>query len=79
MILDRASESNLDSLHEGQLSEFLVHEPFSGDHAENFEHGLTDTTIEFSEVKRAIIQSLQREFGGRQPMGELLARRWQKG
>ena len=31
MILDRASESNLDSLHERQLSEFLVHESFSGD------------------------------------------------
>jgi hypothetical protein len=51
IIFDRVSASNLDSLPERQLSESLADELFRGTHAENFEHGLTDTTIEFSEVK----------------------------
>lgn len=60
IIFDRAFASNLDSLPERQLSEFLVDELFLGTHAENFEHGLRDTTIEFPEVKRAMIQSVHK-------------------
>jgi hypothetical protein len=51
--------SNLDSLPGRQRSEFLVDELLLGTHAENFEHGLTDTTIGFSEVKRAMIKSVR--------------------
>ena len=35
---------------------------FPGIHAENFEHGLRDTTEEFPEVKRTIIQSCDMQF-----------------
>ena len=38
-----------------QLSEVPVDELFLGTHAEDFEHGLIDSAIEFSEVKRPIL------------------------
>jgi hypothetical protein len=49
---------------------------FPGIHAENFGHGLRDTTEEFAEVKRTIIQSCEMKFrvaAGKRESGHTLA------
>lgn len=54
---NRESSSNLGPMAERALGEFLVDRLFLGTQAADLEHGLTDTTMEIAQIKRAMIRS----------------------
>lgn len=54
---NRESSSNLGPMAERALGEFLVDRLFLGSQAADLEHGLTDTTLEIAQIKRAMIRS----------------------
>lgn len=54
---NRESSSNLGPMAERALGEFLVDRLFLGTQAADLEHGLTDTTLEIAQIKRAMIRS----------------------
>jgi DeoR family transcriptional regulator of aga operon len=54
---NRVSASNLGAMTERSLGEFLVDRLFLGTQAADVTHGLTDTTIEIANLKRAMIRS----------------------
>lgn len=54
---NRESSSNLGPMAERALGEFLVDRLFLGTQAADLEHGLTDTTLEIAQIKRAMIHS----------------------
>jgi DeoR/GlpR family transcriptional regulator of sugar metabolism len=56
----RESSSALGSLAEHTLDELRVQKAFLGTQAFDLEHGLTDTTLEIAQVKRAMIRAAQR-------------------
>ena len=56
----RESSSTLGSVTEQTLGELIVQKAFLGTQAFDFEHGLTDTTMEIAQVKRAIIRAARR-------------------
>lgn len=53
---NRVSASNLGAMTERSLGEFLVDRLFLGTQAADVAHGLTDTTIEIANLKRAMIR-----------------------
>jgi len=53
---NRESASNLGAMAERGLSEFLVDRLFLGTQAADLKHGLTDTTLEIANLKRAMIK-----------------------
>lgn len=55
--LNRESSSTLGPLAEAMLGELVVQKVFLGTQAIDLEHGLTDTTIEIAQIKRAMIRS----------------------
>jgi DeoR/GlpR family transcriptional regulator of sugar metabolism len=57
---NRESSSNLGPAAENGLGELIVQKAFLGTQAIDLEHGLTDTTIEIAQVKRAMIRSARR-------------------
>lgn len=58
--LSRESSSTLGSLAEQTLGELRVQTAFLGTQAFDLEHGLTDTTLEIAQVKRAMIRAARR-------------------
>jgi DeoR family transcriptional regulator of aga operon len=56
----RESSSTLGSLAEQTLGELRVQKAFLGTQAFDLEHGLTDTTMEIAQVKRAMIRAARR-------------------
>ncbi len=56
----REASSTLGSLAEHTLGELLVQKAFLGTQAFDLENGLTDTTIEIAQVKRAMIRASRR-------------------
>jgi DeoR/GlpR family transcriptional regulator of sugar metabolism len=53
----RESSSNVGPMTERALGEFLADHLFLGTQAVDLEHGLTDTTLEIAQIKRAMIRS----------------------
>lgn len=53
---NRESASNLGGMAERNLGEFLVDKLFLGTQAADLKHGLTDTTLEIANLKRAMIR-----------------------
>jgi len=58
--VSRESSSTLGALAEQALGEFLVQKAFLGTQALDLERGLTDTTAEIAQVKRAMIKAARR-------------------
>ncbi|MGB8170181.1 MAG: DeoR/GlpR family DNA-binding transcription regulator [Chthoniobacteraceae bacterium] len=56
----REASSTVGSLAERMLGGLLVQKAFLGTQAFDLEHGLTDTTLEIAEVKRAMIKAARR-------------------
>jgi DeoR/GlpR family transcriptional regulator of sugar metabolism len=55
--LNRESSSTLGPIAEHNLDQLVVQKLFLGTQAMNLEHGLTDSTIEIAQVKRAMIRN----------------------
>lgn len=55
--VNREASSTVGPIAEQTLSELTVQKVFLGTQAFDFDHGLTDTTIEIAQVKRAMIRS----------------------
>lgn len=55
----RESSSNLGPLTVHNLGEIIVHKLFLGTQAFDLQHGLTDSTMEIAQVKRAMIRAAQ--------------------
>jgi len=58
--LGRESSSTLGSIAENTLNELRVQKAFLGTQAFDLEHGLTDTTLEIAQVKRAMMRAALR-------------------
>ena len=56
-VLNRASSSMLGGITEQMLSQFVVQKAFLGAQAFDLEQGLSDTTLEIAQMKRAMIKS----------------------
>lgn len=55
--LSREASSTIGQQTEQQLGDFVVQKLFVGTQAMDLEHGLTDTTLEIAQVKRAMIRA----------------------